>query len=251
MSPKSRKTEKLLEFLAAQDPTTAPKALKQLAQSTFRKLQECWQARDYGPMKPLMMADLYAQHIAQLQGMTEPRDQPYRGPQVERIDLVNVRYTDKADQREFTALITATARDYYVDDRTDKFLRGDQSPAQFQEFWTFQLRGQWLLREIEQARESDVLKDENFVEMFTDDAFRSYGEPPRTARRRLVGKEEAKKANRIERILNFLAQTDKLWDRPQMSSGPARSSWTFTWRGNRATRKRSLTETFSPKSRRA
>jgi len=56
---------------------------------------------------------------------------------VDAVDLVNVRYTLNKDDREFTALITATTTDYYVDDRTNERLRGDQSPAQFQEFWTF------------------------------------------------------------------------------------------------------------------
>ena len=97
---------------------------------------------------------------------------------MERIDLVNVRYTEKADQREFTALITASARDYYLDDRSGKFLRGDQTPARFQEFWTFQLmNGRWLLREIEQAGESDILKDENYAEMLTEETLKGiYGE---------------------------------------------------------------------------
>jgi len=87
-----------------------------------------------------------------------------------RHDLVHVRYTEKKDQREFTALNTASARDTYVDDRTGDFLRGDDKPARFQEFWTFQLiDGQWFLREIEQAGESDILKDENFAGMLTDE----------------------------------------------------------------------------------
>lgn len=86
-----------------------------------------------------------------------------------RIDLVNVRYTSKENGREFTALITATARDYYVDDRTRQKIRGDNSASQFQEFWTFQrFENQWRLSEIEQSRESGALKEENFFEQFTD-----------------------------------------------------------------------------------
>jgi predicted lipid-binding transport protein (Tim44 family) len=138
---------------------------------------------------------------------------------VEHVDLVNLRYTEKPDQREFTALITASARDYYVDDRSNKFLRGDGGPARFQEFWTFQrMQDQWLLREIEQAGESDVLKDENFVEMLTDDTVkRIYGEVEAkgTAGPWLEKKAE-EKATRTERLLNFLVQTDKLWNRQQM-----------------------------------
>ncbi|MBN1102574.1 MAG: TIM44-like domain-containing protein, partial [Deltaproteobacteria bacterium] len=138
---------------------------------------------------------------------------------VERVDLVNVRYTEKPDHREFTALISATVRDYYVDDRTGKFLRGDSSPAKFQEFWTFQRdRDRWLLREIEQAGESDYLKDENFVEMLTDLTIQGiYREAAKEgAAGPWLTKGEGKKADRIERLLNFLVQTDRLWDRTAM-----------------------------------
>ena len=123
-------------------------------------------------------------------------------------------------QREFTALITASARDYYLDDRTGKFLRGDQTPARFQEFWTFQMmNGRWLLREIEQAGESDVLKEDNFAEMLTDDTLKGiYGEKaaPKGEAGPWLEKDVEQKATRIDRMLNFLSQTDKLWNRNQM-----------------------------------
>ena len=148
----------------------SPPDLRKLAEATFRKLQECWQARSYEPMEPLLVPPLYAQHKAQLEGLKRSREiNRIENLKVERVDLVNVRYTEKPDQREFTALVTASARDYYVDDRTGKFLRGDSSAARFQEFWTFQRWGdQWRLREIEQTGESDLLKEENFAEMLTD-----------------------------------------------------------------------------------
>jgi predicted lipid-binding transport protein (Tim44 family) len=221
ISLKADKTEKLLAFLSQQDSTVSPEDLRKLSESAFRKLQECWQARDYSPMQSLMMPDLFGQHTAQLQGLVRNHEiNRIESLKVEQVDLVNVRYTEKPDQREFTALITASARDYYVDDRTEKFLRGDEAPARFQEFWTFHRLGdQWLLREIEQAGESDILKDENFVEMLTDDTLRGiYGEV--AEKKGKVGpwleKETEKKATRIERMLNFLVQTDKLWNRNQM-----------------------------------
>jgi len=221
ISPKAGKTEKLLTFLSQQDSPMAPEDLRKLTESTFRKLQECWQARDYSPMQPLMMPDLFAQHTAQLQGLVRNHEiNRIESLKVEHVDLVNIRYTEKPDQREFTALITASARDYYVDDRTEKFLRGDEAPARFQEFWTFHRVGdRWLLREIEQAGESDMLKDENFVEMLTDDTLRGiYGEVAEKKGEAgpWLGKETEKKATRIERMLNFLVQTDKLWNRNQM-----------------------------------
>jgi predicted lipid-binding transport protein (Tim44 family) len=217
---KAEKTEKLLAFISQQDQALSPQALRTLAQSTFLKLQECWQARDYTPVKALLMPALFAQQQGQVLGMVRNHEiNRLEDLKVEKVDLVHVRYTEKKDQREFTALITASARDTYVDDRTGKFLRGDEKPTRFQEFWTFHFgNDQWLLREIEQAGESDILKDENFAEMLTDETIQGiYRE---AAKEGVAGpwltKGEEKKATRIERLLNFLAQTDKLWNRQQM-----------------------------------
>ena len=218
---KARKTEKLLTFLSRQDPAVSTESLRDIADSTFRKLQECWQKREYGPMKPLLMEDLFRLHTTQLEGLVRNHEiNRIDNLQVEQVDLVNVRYTDKPEQREFTALITASARDYYLDDRTSRFLRGDSSPARFQEFWTFQRFGdRWLLREIEQAGESDILKDENFAEMLTDETvkgiYRETAEQEGKAGPWLE-KEAEEKATRIDRLLNFLVKTDKIWDRGRM-----------------------------------
>jgi predicted lipid-binding transport protein (Tim44 family)/sortase (surface protein transpeptidase) len=218
---KAGKTRKLLEFLARVDQTMAPDKLEAQAKSTFLELQKCWQARQYDPMKPLMMPDLYAEHCSQISGMIANHEiNMISNLNVEHVDIVNVRYPQKEADREFTALITATARDYYVDDRTQEFLRGDEEPARFQEFWTFHRQGgAWLLREIDQSRESDALKEENFFEQFTDVGLNQvYDE---TAGKEgpagpWLEKETLDKATRIERLLNFLVQTDKLWDRQAM-----------------------------------
>jgi predicted lipid-binding transport protein (Tim44 family) len=221
IAPKAGKTERLLTFLSQQDPAISSAALLKVTDSTFCLLQERWQARNYEPMKPLMMPDLFNQHVAQLQGMVRNHEiNRIESLKVEQIDLVNVRYTEKPDQRQFTALITASARDYYVDDRTGKFLRGDKGSARFQEFWTFHhMGGQWLLLEIEQAGESDILKEENVAEMLTDDTIKGiYGDAARQKGEAgpWLEKETGEKADRIERMLNFLVQTDKLWTRNQM-----------------------------------
>lgn len=221
ITPKAAKTEKLLSFLCRQDTSVSPQALQKLAEATFRKLQECWEKREFSPMAPLLMKDLFAQHSAQLNGLVRNHEiNRIENLAIKNVDLVNIRYTEKPDQREFTALITATACDYYVDDRTGKYLRGDKAPAAFQEFWTFHFsEGTWLLREIEQAGESEVLKDENFAEMLTDDTIKGiYAEAAGKdgAAAPWIEKSVGKKASRIDRLLNFLVQTDKLWNRNAM-----------------------------------
>jgi predicted lipid-binding transport protein (Tim44 family) len=218
---KGVKTRKLLEFLSRVDQTMAPDKLEETALSAFTKLQQCWQARNYDPMKPLMMPDLYADHCSQLSGMIANHEiNMIDGLRVEHVDIVNVRYPEKENDREFTALISAIARDYYVDDCTQEFLRGDDEPARFQEFWTFHRQnGAWLLREIDQTRESDALKEENFFEQFTDTG-RDQVYEDKAGQAGPAGpwleKETETKATRIERLLNFLVQTDKLWNRPAM-----------------------------------
>ncbi len=218
---KKDKTLKLLEFLARQDAAVSPATLAATARTTFTQLQQCWQARDYAPMKPLMMPALFDEHVFELQGMVRNHEiNIVANLKIEQIDLVNIRYTLQPQDREFTALITASAADYYVDDRSRQWLRGDQSPARFQEFWTFHYQApRWLLREIEQTRESDALKEDNFFEQFTDlGVDQIYGQA--------AGKEGPAgpwlergaeiKETRIERLLNFLVQTDQLWDRTRM-----------------------------------
>jgi len=221
VAKKAAKTEKLLSFLSKQDPSLSLPELQKLAEATFRKLQECWGKREYGPMEPLLMRALFLQHTAQLQGLTRNHEiNRIDDLKVEKVDIVNVRYMEKSDQREFSALMTASARDYYVDDRNHKYLRGDKSPALFQEFWTFQRSGDcWLLREIEQSGESDLLKEENFVEMLTDQTLQGIyggtaGKEGKAGPWLEKGTEE--KATRIDRMLNFLVRTDKLWNRQQM-----------------------------------
>ena len=69
ITKKSLKTEKLLNFISKQDASLLPQELRKLSETTFRQLQECWQKRDYAPMKALMMDNLFVQHTAQLQGL--------------------------------------------------------------------------------------------------------------------------------------------------------------------------------------
>jgi hypothetical protein len=57
---KSFRAGKVLEFLGRQDSSVSPRLLAEIAESTFKRLQECWEKRDYGPMEPLLMHSLYA-----------------------------------------------------------------------------------------------------------------------------------------------------------------------------------------------
>lgn len=219
---KAERTAKLLNYLKGIDKQWEPELLKNTARDTFLKLQECWEKREYSPMQPLLMPNLYAQHLEQIDSMIRNHEiNKLESLQIRRIDIVHLRHYVKKEQQEFTALIEASVRDYYVDDRTGEFLRGDSEPATFQEFWVFQRKGdRWLLREIDQTRESDALREENFVEELTPMQLENiYGEPVGAVKGEKAPWLEDRvgwKADRVHRLLNFLSSVDKSWDEDYM-----------------------------------
>ena len=218
---KSDKTIKLLNFIAQQDKTMVPAELERRVRSVFNLLQDSWTRRNYKPMETLLMPDLYLQHTTQISGMIRNHEiNRIDRLQIIKIDLVHVRYTEKKEQREFTALITASARDFYVDDRTKKYIRGDQEPETFQEFWTFQLQESgWLLLEIEQTRESDYLQEENFCEQFTDGQIEKIYQDKVDnlgVSGPLLAQDIQDKSNKVDRMLNFLVQSNSIWNKQTM-----------------------------------
>ncbi len=216
---KAVKTSKLVDYLAGIDKTWNPETLKQIARSTFLKLQECWQAREYSPMQSLLMPDLYAQHLGQIESLKRNHEiDKMDNIEIKKLEIVNVRHSAKREQQEFTVLFEASMKDYYVDDTTGAFLRGDSEPATFQEFWVFQRQGNnWLLREIDQSRESDALREENFAEELTQEQLKNiYGatlavKAPEEKANWLSGA-ISEKSGKVQRLLNFLSSTDKTWD---------------------------------------
>lgn len=230
ISRKTKKTLELIKFIGRQDKTYERNYLIKTIRKIFLELQACWMKRDLSKIKKDLMATLYMQYERQISGLKSNNEiNILKDLKVVNVDLVNIRYTEKKNQREVTALITASARDYYVDDRNNSFIRGDKTAATFQEFWTFQLQDdRWLLREIEQAFESGYLKEENYVEFFTD------GQIEKIYRAQVdklgetgpwVSKEMASKLTKVERMLNFLVESNKAWDKHQMQ---ARARLIFT-----------------------
>src|SRR6185295_16152073 len=81
------------------------------------------------------------------------------------------------------------------------------------EFWTFQRKGSdWLLREIEQTAESDILPTENVAESLTKQQIQSVYQEAGEA-----GPKEAEgPRSRQDRLLETLVKKDPLWDRDLM-----------------------------------
>jgi hypothetical protein len=170
VAARAEQTRRLLEFLAYRDHALDPNELQRCVATTFGLVQKAWEARDYGPVRHLLLPDVLAKHEALLKSMRNNHEiNRIEGLRIERLELVHLHCPSCADDQEVTALITFRASVYFVDDRTGAYTRGLRSPSWFQELWAFRRRGEgWLLQEIEQSHESDRHERPNFVADLTD-----------------------------------------------------------------------------------
>ena len=163
VTPRAEATLEILKSLSRRDAAFEPDRLESFVRDVFIRVQTAWQARDYSTLHDVMMPNLLAGHSAEVKTMKERGEiNMMEDLKILRIDFVHVRCPQEADGRSFTALITASARDYTVDESTNFRRSGSLEPAPFQEFWTFyRLNGNWALSRIDQVDELDFLHAPN------------------------------------------------------------------------------------------
>lgn len=163
VNPRADRTLDIMKVLGARDPAFNPVELENFARKVFVKAQAAWQERDYTRMNGLIMP-------AMLSGLTSKAEAlKVRGEknmmedvQVLHVDFVHVRCPKEKEGRSFTVLMTASARDYTLNERTNFVKAGSLDPQTFQEYWTFhQLGGAWALARIDQVGEMDFMNAPN------------------------------------------------------------------------------------------
>lgn len=156
-------TTAILRSLADSEPGLSPKLLETEVRSIFIAMQDAWSRRDYSPLRERIAPALYADHSSQLDAMLARGEKNVMdNVQVKSIDFVHVRYTPEPAQRSVTALITASACDYTVDDNSGAVVGGSRLPRSFQEFWTFRkLNDRWVPAKIHQTSEEYILAAPN------------------------------------------------------------------------------------------
>jgi hypothetical protein len=155
----------LLEFQAHHDGRLDPVSLRALVSDTFSLVQQCWVARDYGPVRDLLCPDILAEHEELLRQMREGREiNRIEGLRLEALDFVHLFCPRDPLACKVAALITFEAIVYFVDARNSAHTRGARSPGLFQEFWVFRLQGErWRLAAIERTHNSNLLRAANHV----------------------------------------------------------------------------------------
>jgi hypothetical protein len=196
---KAKATEKLLTELSQADPAFEINQLKSTVSTAFLTLQKCWQARNYEQMSPFASPAMAANHQHQIESMRRNHEiNCIENVNINEIRFVHLQHLPDQNLNTFTAVIEATAKDFYVNDQTQAFIRGDASPEPFQEFWRFQrLQDRWLLTDIEQAAETHALTEHNSV-------------------RGTASPSPVVPSDKISRIIFDLEKSDPMWNLTQM-----------------------------------
>ena len=79
----------------------------------------------------------------------------------------------------FTALVMASSRDFFKDDKSGEVLRGDKKLYEYQEFWRFRRsKDMWLAERIRPSGDMDmVLEPKNVLSKADLDKFTKTAEP--------------------------------------------------------------------------
>jgi predicted lipid-binding transport protein (Tim44 family) len=165
VAAKAAQTKLLMDFLAHRDPQLNPASLRQTVADLFCRVQQCWEARDYGPVSDRLRPGILAEHRELLRQMRKGGEiNRIEGLRVKAVDFVRLYCPEDPDSWEVAALITFEATVYFVNDRDGAHTRGLRRPGTFQEFWVFRRQGErWLLDAIKQTRDSDLLQTANHV----------------------------------------------------------------------------------------
>lgn len=163
VTPRAEATLDILRSLGRREPMFNPDMLEGLVRDIFIRVQTAWQARDYSTLGGIMMPNLHAGHTAKVAAMKERGEINMMDDlKLLHIDFVHVRCPKEAEGRSFTSLITASARDYTINETSTSNSGSGVEPSTFQEFWTFyRFNGNWALARIDQVGELDFIHAPN------------------------------------------------------------------------------------------
>jgi Tim44-like domain len=167
VAAKAMETESLLADLAWHG-LPLPAALRQWVEETFVRIQECWQRRDLKPVCVLLAKPQYCKYSSQLDDMRKRGIfNQLENLRVERIEFVHVDF-NRAEQCQFTVLITFRARSYYTNSQTCSWQAACMDMKLFQEFWTFErVPDSWQLTSITPSTDASPLLRPNSAVMKT------------------------------------------------------------------------------------
>ena len=130
--------EQLAE-LKGRDPGFGEQQFRDMASTSFFKIQQAWSARNMSMATAFMSAPLLQRFTTQIDEMKKGG----RTNKIEKLVIGSVEFAEAAhdgNQDFVTVRIKAAAADYTVDDKTGKMISGSTNQKGFTEYWTF-MRG--------------------------------------------------------------------------------------------------------------
>lgn len=173
VAQKAVQTRKQLEFLAKTDSAMNPERLLQKVRSMLSDIQKYWEGSENKPRDNAIYESIFFEGVSDIQfDLGDRRNRHYQALIINWIEIVHFRYPRDSyeEERTFTALIEARFPDSLVRYPDSSFPA--DSPATFQEFWTFLWKEEdWSLWGTELPLESNALTEENVVELSSPDQF--------------------------------------------------------------------------------
>ena len=119
-----------IETLKQKDPNFNEQKLLEKVSNDYVRMQQCWQAKDWEPMRAVMTDQLYNQMLRQLDELKRNTVTNY----VERIAVLNtriMRYAVEGDNDVLVVRLQSRICDYTLDDETGNLVSGSRTRELF------------------------------------------------------------------------------------------------------------------------
>ena len=158
--------ESRLAEIGLRDSKMRAQLLKEAARDLFLKLEQCRVSRDLGPVRDRIIPYLARNLVLRWESLKRSGEVQKRFDLViDSVSIVHFIHSPSEPHIEFTAFIRGSAMTQFLRQETGRFIDGDVVRRPVEECWTFQwMEGKWILREIEQARDSAKLCQDSWEE---------------------------------------------------------------------------------------
>ncbi len=163
-------TTAVLKFLSDTDELFAKKFLTKVASQAITIVRTAIETRTTKKIAFILLPDCLEKVKSEISGLGQKKKLRVFGQfEVDRVDIVHVEVPVGKQNHTFTALITATSKDYIKDEKTGEVLKGDKKFYTYQEFWRFRRsKSKWLVERIRPADDMDRVLNEKNVLAQTD-----------------------------------------------------------------------------------
>lgn len=173
-------TRAALKFLGKKDDWWDPKLMAEFARAAYFAVKEGITDRATKKLARRLTDKCLEEVRAEVQRLKKKGELHVLDKlEIEDVQMVHFEAPAGKTNHTFTALISASSRDFFKDDKSGELLRGDKKLYEYQEFWRFRrTKDMWLVERIRPAGDMDmVLEPKNVMTPADLDKFTQDAEP--------------------------------------------------------------------------